>query len=87
MALVRSKKYLALVRAEGCLVCQRPAQAHHLRLGHRTMGVRKSDHRCVPLCADHHAELHTMNEEIFWALKGIDPEEWVSRFLKRINGG
>lgn len=72
---VRDIDHLSRVRTAMCLVCASapPNEAHHLRIGLRTMGVRQPDSRCVPLCPKHHLRLHKMNEEEFWADIGIDP--------------
>lgn len=40
----------ARVAAQGCLVCKRPAEVHHVRTGNQG----KDDRRVVPLCPDHH---------------------------------
>ena len=66
---MRSKAYLQWVASHGCLVCGGPAQAHHLRIGPRTMGKRQCDTRTVPLCPGHHKVLHESygKEEDFWA--------------------
>ena len=78
---LRSKAHLARVREHPCLACGvHGVQAHHLRIGLRTMGVRKADDRAVPLCPDHHAELHTMKEEFYWANLGVDPVAWCESF-------
>jgi hypothetical protein len=37
------------VRELGCLVCQRPANAHHIREGRI-----KNDYLTIPLCREHH---------------------------------
>lgn len=45
------------------------------------MGVRVSDHLTVPLCAFHHQELHASGrEELYWAMRGVDPVEWMEKF-------
>lgn len=80
---VRSAKHLDRVRQERCLVCGvYGVQAHHLRIGLRTMGVRKDDTRAVPLCPTHHDELHRSKEEWFWAANGIDPVLWCENFMR-----
>ncbi len=77
----RSAAHLARVREQPCIVCGlQPVEAHHLRLGLRTMGVRKPDNFAVPLCRSHHAVLHTMKEEWFWAERGVDPVAWCKNF-------
>jgi hypothetical protein len=63
---IRSKKHLRWVAEYPCMLCGGPSQAHHLRIGLRTMGVRVCDSKTVPLCFQHHAELHEGREEDFW---------------------
>lgn len=79
---MRSKTHLARVREQHCLACNWPGavQAHHLRLGLRTMGVRKADNLAVPLCHLCHAKLHSSKEEWFWAALGVDPVAWCESF-------
>jgi hypothetical protein len=64
----RSKAHLAFVRAQPCMVCQRqPCDAHHLRFAQgRAMGRKVSDEFTVPLCRDHHDELHRSGNERAW---------------------
>ena len=64
----RSKAHLLFVAAQPCLVCQRfPSDAHHLRFAQpRSLGRKVSDEYTVPLCRDHHAELHRHGNEIAW---------------------
>ena len=62
---MKSDFHLRFVREVPCLVCQRPSQAHHVRLEGR-LGVRSCDSLTVPLCADHHDKLHKMGERNFW---------------------
>lgn len=68
----RDKGHLAFVRERGCVICGRPAQAHHLRVGLRTMGRRVSDYLTLPLCEEHHTELHSGREEDFWDRHGVE---------------
>ena len=43
------------------------------------MGLKPDDRRTVPLCHKCHMELHAYgDEEIFWAIMGIEPEDWIS---------
>lgn len=81
----RDEKHLEKIRAHHCIAfhCYGVAQAHHVRcIGPRTMGKRVSDYLTVPLCARHHAELHSINEGYFWGSAGIRPEEWIAQFSK-----
>ena len=76
------------MREEGCLVCYRPAQAHHLTFVEKDglRGMRRSgDQHAVPLCDDHHRQLHAHgNEQRWWALQGIDPMAWLDVFKRNI---
>jgi hypothetical protein len=67
-ALARNKAHLAFVAAQPCLVCQRtPCDAHHLKFAQpRTLGRKVSDEFTVPLCRDHHQELHRNGNEVAW---------------------
>ena len=64
----RNKVHLAFVAAQPCLVCQRsPCDAHHLRFAQpRTLGRKVSDEFTVPLCRDHHQDLHRYGNEVAW---------------------
>jgi ERF superfamily len=64
----RNKAHLIFVAAQPCLVCQRsPCDAHHLKFAQpRTLGRKVSDEFTVPLCRDHHQELHRHGNEISW---------------------
>jgi hypothetical protein len=71
----RNKAHLAFVAAQPCLVCQRsPCDAHHLKFAEpRTLGRKVSDEFTVPVCREHHHELHRHgNEMAWWANLRID---------------
>ena len=77
----RSKAHLAFVAAQPCLVCQRsPCDAHHLKFAEpRSLGRKVSDEFTVPLCRDHHHQLHRHgNEMAWWANVQIAPIEAAS---------
>ncbi|HWJ17866.1 MAG TPA: hypothetical protein VNR65_03965 [Geobacterales bacterium] len=79
----RNKAHLAFVGAQPCLVCQRsPCDAHHLKFAQpRSLGRKVSDEFTVPLCRDHHRDLHRYGNEIaWWANLQIAPIE-VARDL------
>jgi hypothetical protein len=81
----RSKVHLAYVRAQACVVCQRqPCDAHHLKFAEaRAMGRKVSDEFTVPVCRDHHNELHRHgNEMAWWANLGISPLELAEEFWR-----
>jgi hypothetical protein len=86
----RSKLHLAFVAAQPCLVCQRsPCDAHHLKFAQpRSLGRKVSDEFTVPLCRDHHHDLHRHgNEMAWWANLQIVPmdtasELWAATLLR-----
>jgi hypothetical protein len=74
----RNKAHLLFVAAQPCLVCQRsPCDAHHLKFAQpRTLGRKVSDEFTVPLCRDHHIQLHHFgNEAAWWANIQLAPLE------------
>lgn len=82
----RNKAHLAFVAAQPCLICQRtPCDAHHLKFAQpKALGRKVSDEFTVPLCRDHHHELHRHgNERAFWANLKLAPLE-VAKDLWRI---
>jgi hypothetical protein len=74
----RNKAQLAFVGAQPCIVCRRsPCDAHHLKFAQpRSLGRKVSDEFTVPLCRDHHRDLHRYgNEMAWWANLQIAPTE------------
>jgi hypothetical protein len=64
----RDKAHLAFVSTQPCLVCKRsPCDAHHLKFAQpRALGHKVSDEYTVPLCREHHQELHRHGNEVAW---------------------
>jgi hypothetical protein len=64
----RDKVHLAFVAAQPCLICKRsPCDAHHLKFAQpRSLGRKVSDEFTVPLCRDHHQDLHRLGNEVAW---------------------
>jgi hypothetical protein len=64
----RSKAHLAFVASQPCLVCKMsPSDAHHLKIAQpRSLGRKVSDEFTVPLCRQHHHELHKHGKEANW---------------------
>jgi hypothetical protein len=64
----RNKAHLMFVVSQPCLVCQRsPCDAHHLKFAEpRALGRKVSDEYTVPLCRDHHQQLHRHGNEAGW---------------------
>jgi hypothetical protein len=79
----RNKAHLRFVAAQPCAVCQStPCDAHHLKFAQpNAMGLKVSDEFTVPLCREHHTELHRGGSEIaWWANLQIVPAE-IARSL------
>jgi ERF superfamily len=77
----RNKRHLAFVGAQPCLICKRsPCDAHHLKFAQpRSLGRKVSDEYTVPLCREHHQQLHRHgNEMAWWANIQIAPIEVAS---------
>jgi hypothetical protein len=73
-------------REGGCCICGNPAaDAHHLRiLGHsRGLGIKNGDDYTIPLCRQHHDELHMFGDEkLFLDMHGIDPVEELRKITE-----
>jgi hypothetical protein len=86
----RNKAHLAFVASQPCLVCRRtPCDAHHLKFAQpRSLGRKVSDEFTVPLCREHHQELHRHGNELaWWANLQITPlpiasELWTEQLFK-----
>jgi hypothetical protein len=65
---LRDKAHLRFVASQQCLVCGRePSDPHHLRFAQpRALGLKVSDEFTVPLCRDHHQQLHQAGNELAW---------------------
>lgn len=76
----RDPKHLAFIRTLPCCICGNNIQteAAHIRMGSTRYNKapcgmqERDDDWTVPLCHLHHAEQHTMGEEKFWEMVGID---------------
>lgn len=72
----RNKAHLAFVATQPCLICQRtPCDAHHLKFAQpKALGRKVSDEFTVPLCREHHHDLHRHgNERTWWANLNVTP--------------
>jgi Rad52/22 family double-strand break repair protein len=79
----RDKTHLRFVASQPCLLCERqPSDPHHLRFAQpRGLGMKVSDEFTVPLCREHHRQLHhSGNESAWWHDMGIEPIE-IARSL------
>jgi len=76
---------MSKVASLGCLVCQRPANVHHIRPIGLGIGMRSGHYQTIPLCHDHHQgqfSIHNCKEQ-FEAMYGTE-EELLHRTLKEI---
>ena len=72
----RNKAHLIFVASQPCLICQRtPCDAHHVKFAQpKALGRKVSDEFTVPVCRDHHYDLHRHgNEAAWWANLSIAP--------------
>ncbi len=79
----RNKHHLTFVASQPCLVCKRtPCDAHHLKFAQpRALGRKVSDEFTVPLCREHHNELHRHgNEKAWWGNLGLAPMDRAAEF-------
>ena len=79
------REHMSKVASLGCLVCQRPANVHHIRPIGLGIGMRSSHYQTIPLCHDHHQgqfSIHNCKEQ-FEARYGTEAE-LLHRTLKEI---
>jgi hypothetical protein len=75
----RNRPYLRWIRRQGCLVCRRYAQAHHVHHA----GLKGSDFETVPLCGRHHMELHQVGQSAFERKYVLDLEQEAQRMFEK----
>ena len=79
------REHLSKVASLGCLVCQRPANVHHIRPVGLGMGMRSGHYQTIPLCREHHQgqfSIHNCKEQ-FEARYGTE-HEMLQKTLKEI---
>ena len=90
---VHDQTYLDFIDRQPCLVpgCRRKATHHHQAAkGHKGMGQKADDQRCLPLCCYHHTgdgigvlpgSVHhsKLSGEKFFTYYRIDPEREIER--------
>lgn len=84
----RDRNHLKFVASQGCLLCNRqPSDPHHLRFAQpRALGLKVSDQFTVPLCREHHRQLHQSgNENAWWHDMGIEPLETSKTLWEETN--
>jgi hypothetical protein len=65
---LRDKAHLRFVASQPCLICGRqPSDPHHLCFAQpRALCLKVSNEFTVPLCRDHHQQLHQAGNEVAW---------------------
>lgn len=84
---LRSPRHLAWIRTLPCSVpgCNSDdMHAHHVRKGAGT-GMKPADGNCVPLCLDHHSELHLGGGRSFEVRYGVDLSAIAARLWSESN--
>jgi len=75
-------QHLQYVREAGCLICKRPASAHHL-----TTHTPRDDRFTVPLCPDHHQWntncIHAIGHQQFERSHRLDLEKIAKDLWER----
>ena len=84
---IRSPSHLQFVRGFCCAAmgdgCSGPIQAHHVsHAGEAAMGQKVGDDYAVPLCAAHHAEVHSLGRETFEMRHGVDLGVYAAKLAK-----
>jgi len=82
----KEKEHLSKVAALGCLICQRPANCHHIRPIGLGIGRRSSHFETIPLCVEHHTgefSIHNCKKE-FESRYGTE-EQLLQKTLREIN--
>lgn len=69
---IRCESHLRWLRGHVCLChktgeCSERMEAHHVREGHLGMSTKPNDSEGVPLCSNHHSELHNKGVQTFEA--------------------
>jgi hypothetical protein len=87
----RNKSHLKFVATQPCLLCsRRPSDAHHLRFAQlQAIGRKVSDEFTVPLCRNHHRQLHRFGNERQWwldAANNVDPLAVAKELWNRSQG-
>lgn len=82
----KERDHMSKVASLGCLICQKPANCHHIRPIGLGIGMRSSHYEVIPLCRSHHLgkfSIHNCKEQ-FEAMYGTE-KELLYRTLKEID--
>lgn len=77
----RNKKYLAYIQTLDCIVCKRKrVDAHHVYTG--GVGLKCSDYLTIPLCREHHSEIHNTGKKMFQVKYQVNIKDLLTMYLK-----
>jgi len=80
----RSKKYLEFIRKQPCIIClKNETEAHHCREFNSGIGIKPSDTFSIPLCREHHYEIHNIGKNSFYGRHEIDIYRELHRLTSR----
>lgn len=85
MSKAAESRHMGRVAELGCLICDSPANVHHIRTG-VGMGQRQSAYLTIPLCREHHQgdfSIHSHRRE-FCALYGGELK-LLAQTIERLN--
>lgn len=80
------RQHMGRVAALGCLLCNSPAEVHHIREG-QGMAQRASNWLTVPLCPEHHrgsSGLHGLGERGFATRHRLGELDLLAMTLERL---
>ena len=76
------KEHLRFVASRPCLICRTNQDiiAHHIKMANArickpqssNIGMKADDRYTLPLCWQHHEQLHAMGEKKFWGSYDVD---------------
>ncbi len=77
----RPLEYLDWIRGQTCLVCNKEGVPHHTKaigMGRNRNKPLKEHYSAIPLCVEHHTEIHTMGRRMFELKYNIDIDEHIN---------
>ena len=66
------------------MICGQQAEPHHAATG--GVGMKCSDYQTIPLCREHHSEIHQIGKLTFQWKYGIDVETIIEQLGMRYDG-
>lgn len=78
------REWLSRVAEMGCLICQAPAEIHHIREG-QGMSQRAANWLVVPLCPSHHRGPNGVHGHSFYRMHKRDELSLLAEVIERMN--